>query len=93
VATFHAMTLGLVRDGTDLTLRQMVILMECNLRPRTVRYLAETLNIPKPAITRAIDRLEKELGLAERRSDPDDGRSVLVGLTNSGRNFTKILVG
>jgi DNA-binding MarR family transcriptional regulator len=92
MATFHDMLLGLVRDGTDLTSRQLVILLECREKPCTVRGLAETLNVPKPAITRALNRVE-ELGLVARRDDPDDRRSILVGLTPKGSRFTRILTG
>jgi DNA-binding MarR family transcriptional regulator len=90
IATFREMLLGLVRDGTDLTSRQLVILLECREKPCTVRGLAETLNVPKPAITRSLNRVE-ELGLVARRDDPDDRRSILVGLTPKGSRFTRLL--
>ena len=51
------------RDGPDLTARQMAILLTAYLTPppHTVRGLAETMGISKPAVTRALDRLG-ELG-------------------------------
>ena len=49
-----------------------------------------SLNVAKPAITRAVDRLEL-FDLAERRSDPWDRRSVLMAPTKSGRAFVKEL--
>jgi DNA-binding MarR family transcriptional regulator len=85
--------LGTVRrDRPDLSARQLAVLLICRLDdpPHTVRGLAETLNIAKPTITRAADRLE-ELGLAERRGDPRDRRSVLIVPTASGRAFVKEL--
>lgn len=51
--------------------------------PHTVRGLAATLNVSKPAITRALDRLG-ELDLARRKTDPQDRRSVLVQRTVKG---------
>ena len=78
------------RDGPDLSARQLAVLLVCRLDdpPHTVRGLAVTLNVFKPAITRAADRLEA-LGLAERRSDPRDRRSVLIVPTASGRALVK----
>ncbi|MBO6834978.1 MAG: MarR family transcriptional regulator [Alphaproteobacteria bacterium] len=54
--------------------------------PHTVRGLAETLNVAKPAVTRALDRLS-DLGLVRRKPDPDDRRSVLVQRTVKGSVF------
>jgi DNA-binding MarR family transcriptional regulator len=51
-----------------------------------VRGLAAGLNVSKPAITRALDRLG-ELSLARRKVDPTDRRSVLVQQTREGNAF------
>ena len=69
------------RDGIDLSARQLGVFLTCYLNngPHTVRGLATSLNISKPAITRALDRLG-ELDLARRKVDPLDRRSVLVQL-------------
>lgn len=40
--------------------------------------------ITQPAMTQLVTRLEKE-GLAERSSDPADGRAVVVSITEAGR--------
>jgi DNA-binding MarR family transcriptional regulator len=40
--------------------------------------------ISQPAMTQLVTRLEKE-GLAERSSDPADGRAVVVSITAAGR--------
>jgi DNA-binding MarR family transcriptional regulator len=55
-------------------------------QPHTVRGLAEILNVSKPAITRALDRLGL-LGLARRKRDETDRRSVLVQRTVKGSVF------
>src|ERR1700722_12709898 len=80
------------RDGPDLSARQLAILLICCMDdpPHTVRGLAGTLNISKPAVTRNVDRLE-ELDLAWRRGDPRDRRSVLMLPTDSGRAFVREL--
>jgi DNA-binding MarR family transcriptional regulator len=55
-----------------------------------VRGLAAELNVSKPAITRALDRLG-ELDLARRKVDPLDRRSVLVQRTLKGAAFLRDL--
>lgn len=73
------------RDGPDLTARALAVFLTVYLRegPHTVRGLAKDLNISKPPITRALDRLE-EFDFARRKQDPQDRRSVLVQQTSKG---------
>ncbi|MCH9781016.1 MAG: MarR family transcriptional regulator [Alphaproteobacteria bacterium] len=75
-------------DVPDLTARQMaVILVVYTLPgPHRVRDLASYLSISKPAITRALDKLEAS-GYLRRRSDKEDGRSVLIQRTVKGSVF------
>ena len=75
-------------DGPDLSARQMSILLTVYTLqpPHTVRGLSESLNISKPAISRALDRLE-QLGYIRRRRDDYDRRSVLVQRTVKGTVF------
>ena len=79
---------GVRRDGPDLTARQMAILLTAYLTPppHTVRGLAESMNISKPAVTRALDRLG-ELGFLRRKVDEAYRRSVLVQRTVKGSVF------
>jgi DNA-binding MarR family transcriptional regulator len=80
---------NLVRqEGPDLTARQMAVLLICYLEdgPHTVRGLAQRLDVAKPAITRALDRLE-QFDLASRRQDPRDRRSIVVARTSAGQTF------
>ncbi|MCB9946492.1 MAG: MarR family transcriptional regulator [Rhodospirillaceae bacterium] len=51
--------------------------------PHTVRGLAQHLNVSKPAITRALDRLGR-LGYIRRKVDQTDRRNVLVQRTVKG---------
>ncbi len=76
------------RDGPDLSARQMAVLLTVYLTdpPHTVRGLADQLNVSKPAITRALDRLGG-LGFARRKTDDNDRRSVLVQRTVKGAMF------
>src|SRR5262245_46152177 len=79
-------------EAPDLTARQMAVLMTVRLQPapHTVRGLASTLNVGKPAITRALDTLSR-LGFVQRRRDPKDGRNVFVERTSKGDEFLDML--
>lgn len=93
VGILRETTVSLVRrDGPDLSARQLGVFLTCYLQdgPHTVRGLAADLNVSKPAITRALDRLG-ELELARRKVDPADRRSVLVQKTIKGQAFLKDL--
>lgn len=88
-------TISLVRkDGRDLTLRQLAILLACDALPgpQTVRGLAHLLRIARPVVSRAVDRLEQKL-LAQRKSDPTDSRSVLIKPTAAGRLYCQQFLG
>ena len=82
------------RDGPDLSARQLGVFLTCYLQEgaHTVRGLAADLNVSKPAITRALDRLG-DLDLARRKVDPLDRRSVLVQRTLKGTAFMRDLRG
>ncbi len=86
------------RDGPDLSARQMALLLTVYLTPppHTVRGLAAALNVSKPAITRAVDRLG-QLGLVKRKTDTADRRNVLIQRTVKGsvflREFGDMVVG
>ncbi|MGB8274668.1 MAG: MarR family transcriptional regulator [Alphaproteobacteria bacterium] len=76
------------RDAPDLTARQLAVLLDVYLGqpPHTVRGLASELEIAKPAVTRALDRL-CALDLVRRKTDPEDRRSILVQRTVKGSVF------
>ena len=78
-----------VRSGEpDLTNRQMALLMIIYLEtgPHTVRGLAGTLNVSKPVVTRALNRLGW-LGYLRRERDERDRRNVYVRRTAEGAKF------
>ncbi len=78
------------REAPDLSARQMALLLTVYLTPppHTVRGLAIALNVSKPAITRALDRLG-EYGLVRRKVDEADRRSVLILRTVKGSVFLR----
>lgn len=88
----NAGLLILIRDTRqdDLSLRQLAVLsvLVSTQNPHTIRGLAAMLQVYKPAISRAVDRLELH-GLAQRLPDPADGRSVLVQATRAGISLIK----
>ena len=75
-------------EGPDLSARQIAILMSVYMTPgpHTVRGFAKSLNLGKPAVTRALNALS-HLGYIKRAKDPTDGRNVLIQRTVSGSVF------
>jgi DNA-binding MarR family transcriptional regulator len=91
LALWHrVLVTGLNRALPDLTTRQFALFLEVYLapQPHTVRGLARTLNMSKPAVTRAVDRLEK-LEFVRRKADEADKRSVLVQRSVKGSVFLR----
>ncbi|HWA44413.1 MAG TPA: MarR family transcriptional regulator [Hypericibacter adhaerens] len=72
----------------ELTQRQLALLATLYIAegPHTVRGLAAGLGMSKPAVCRALDRLER-LGFARRKEDEADRRNVLVQRTVKGAVF------
>ncbi|MGK6319738.1 MarR family transcriptional regulator [Sphingomonas sp. DT-204] len=78
-----------VRSGEpDLTNRQMALLLLVYLDPgpHTVRGLARALNVSKPVVTRALNRLGA-LGYLRRQRDDTDKRNIFVARTTKGADF------
>lgn len=80
------------REGADLTARQFAVFLICYVEdgPHTVRGLAERTQLPKPAVSRVLDRLGA-IGLTRRVADPRDKRSVLVACTADGFTFLRLV--
>lgn len=75
-------------EQPDLSMRQWALLLTVYLTPgpHTVRRLSEDLEVPKPAISRALDALSIH-GLVKRERDAADRRVVLVRKTPEGSEF------
>jgi DNA-binding MarR family transcriptional regulator len=75
-------------DSPDLSARQMAIVLTVYTSPppHTVAALAQRLDIAKPAVTRALDRLSI-LGFVRRARDQADRRIVHVQRTVKGAVF------
>lgn len=92
VRSLREAMLRIVRGGDDHTGRQITLMLCLYESDRTVRELADMMNVIKPVITRGVDRLVLDL-YAERRPDPSDRRSVIVKLLPSGREFVETAAG
>lgn len=93
VAIVRHTIVGLVRrDGHDLTARQLGVFLTTYLEgePQTVRGLAAALNVAKPVISHALDRLS-DFGLVRRERDPSDRRSISVRRTTAGQGLLRDL--
>lgn len=86
----QALTAYVRSDESDMTARQQAVMMTVALTPgpHTVRGLAEGLNIAKPAVTRALDVLEKH-NYIKRIPDQNDLRSVLIERTVEGMTWLR----
>lgn len=73
-------------ESHDLSLRQMAVLLVCvdAREPQTIGALARHLRIGQPPVSRAVDHLEAA-ELVRRKTDPKDGRGILVVATPRGR--------
>ena len=69
-------------SGLSLTAASTLRNLELN-GPRRLTDLAADESVTQPAMTQLVSRLERD-GLAERTTDPTDGRVVLVRVTPAG---------
>lgn len=75
---------ALSRAGVELTMTQAGILFLLKQKDmRTMSELGEVFDVDNSAVTRLIDRLEKN-GLVERHASPGDRRSILIHVTPKG---------
>jgi DNA-binding MarR family transcriptional regulator len=70
-------------EGLSLTAAATLIAIERS-GPQRLTALAAREGVTQPAMTQLISRLE-DAGLVRRGSHPDDGRVVLVTITDEGR--------
>jgi DNA-binding MarR family transcriptional regulator len=84
--------LSSIRDKRpdDLSMRQLAILLLTHSSevPPGVKELTALLQIPKPSITRAIDRLQY-VQLVTRRTSLKDRRRVTIHLVPKGVEYTQ----
>lgn len=72
-------------ESTDTVApHQFSVLARLEDAPRSPRELAAIECVSAPSMTRTVNRLV-ELGLVSREGNPDDGRQVILSLTDPGR--------
>ena len=89
------LTASVASDGPDFSARQLSVFLKVYLEPgteHTVRGLAAALNVSKPAITRALDKLQ-DFDFTKRETDPKDRRSIIVRRTTKGSAYLGTLNG
>ena len=69
--------------GGELSRTEVGLLSTLSDGPRRITELAELEGLAQPTMTCMVKQLEQR-GLVRRDRQPDDGRVVLVDLTNSG---------
>ncbi|MEA2501419.1 MAG: hypothetical protein QOD01_1530 [Actinomycetota bacterium] len=81
--------LAVRRRGQELSLTASSTLATLERTgPRRLTDLAVNEGVTQPSMTAVVTQLE-DLGLAERRRDPGDGRVVLVAITRAGRQYLR----
>jgi DNA-binding MarR family transcriptional regulator len=74
----------LVRESaSELTRSEAGVLFTLSRGPRRITELAELEGLAQPTMTALVKRLEQQ-GCVKRERPPDDGRVVLLSLTNAG---------
>ena len=74
----------------DVSMREYDVLYTLSKCPEPIRIseLNRHVLLSQPALSRLVDRLA-ERGFVQRRPDPVDGRSVLLSLTEAGRDVQR----
>jgi DNA-binding MarR family transcriptional regulator len=78
------------RGGVEVSRTEAGLLGALSTRAYRITELAAREGISQPAVTQLVNRMERR-GWVERERDPSDGRVVLVGLTEAGREAVERL--
>ena len=71
------------RTATGLSRAEVGLLVALSSAPHRITELAAREGISQPGVTQLVNRLQ-ERGWVERRTDPQDGRVVVVAITGAG---------
>jgi DNA-binding MarR family transcriptional regulator len=75
----------LLRSGSrELSRTEAGLLTTLTDGPRRITELAETEALAQPSVSKLVDKLERR-GLVGRDRAPDDGRAVVVSISDEGR--------
>ena len=81
-----ALLLVVVQEVVQVIPVVVVLVVYLRPGPHTVRGLARILNVSKPVVTRALNRLGA-LGYLRRQRDDSDKRNIFVARTSEGADF------
>ncbi len=98
MAEFARTIIAMVRAGEELTARQIAVLLHCHQERETeqhryVKAIAQSLNLNKPSISRATDKLialdggGSKKALLVRTTPESDRRQCIVSLTKPGASY------
>ena len=71
------------QTATGLSRAEVGLLVALSSGPHRITELAAREGISQPGVTQLVNRLQ-ERGWVERRTDPQDGRVVVVAITGAG---------
>src|SRR5262245_18822292 len=71
------------RTATGLSRAEVGVLAALSSRPYRITELAAREGISQPGVTQLVNRLQRRAWV-ERRTDPQDGRAVVVDITDTG---------
>src|SRR5262249_40220678 len=71
------------RTATGLSRAEVGVLAALSSRPHRVTELAAREGISQPGVTQLVNRLQHR-GWVDRQTDPQDGRAVVVAITDPG---------
>lgn len=88
--TFSDTIIALARSDMDFSVRQIAVLLVCQSesepKERQIKSISERLNVAKPIIVRAADKLaEHKPSLVGRSQIVGDRRTCVLTLTKAGR--------
>src|SRR5437879_6592452 len=88
-ALFALVGLAVRQRGRELSLTAASTLATVDRTgPQRLTDLAVNEGVTQPSMTAVVTQLE-ELGFAERRRAPDDGRVVMVAITRTGKQYLR----
>jgi DNA-binding MarR family transcriptional regulator len=73
---------------SEVAPHQYSVLLRLKDGPRTPREVADIERVSAPSMSRTVASLV-DLGLVERSDDPEDGRQVILSLTDAGRQVIR----
>ena len=78
-----------IRNQTDSSADKVLWIVRCSKNRITPTEICHMLDVSSPRVTTVLNSLEKK-GMITRTLDPNDRRSVIVGLTKKAAEYEKM---